>query len=106
MSSDPQPSLHYRHPPAQAFQLNKLLYRVRMDPEVRKQFMQDPDSVLADYPLSPQEVAATKQLDVNALAQLGAHPLLAFMARFNVEFEKRAAAAAQPRSLRRRSPRP
>jgi hypothetical protein len=83
--------LHYRHPPAKAFRLNKLLYRVRMDPVVRKQFMTDPDSVIAEYRLSPEEIEAAKQLDVNALSSLGAHPLLGFMARFNVEHDKRAA---------------
>ena len=82
-------TLHYRHPPASAYQLNKLLYRVRMDPIVRKQFMQDPDSVIAEYQLSPEQIAAVKQLDVNNLSQLGAHPLLGFMARFNVEHDRR-----------------
>jgi hypothetical protein len=81
--------LHYRHPPAKAFRLNKLLYRVRMDPIVRKQFMQDPDSVIAEYRLSPEEIEAARRLDVNALSSLGAHPLLGFMARFNVEHDKR-----------------
>jgi hypothetical protein len=87
-----EPRLHYRHPPARSYQLNKLLYRVRMDAIVRKQFMQDPDSVIAEYRLTPEEVAAVKQLDVNILSEHGAHPLLAFMARFNVEHDRRTAA--------------
>ena len=84
------PTLHYRHPPADAFRLNKLLYRVRMDEAVRKQFMRDPDAVLADYQLSADQTEAVKALDVNKLSALGAHPLLAFMARFNVEHDRRA----------------
>lgn len=83
--------LHYRHPPARAFQLNKLLYRVRMDATVRRQFMADPDSVIGEHRLSPPEVEAVKSLDVDALSKLGAHPLLAFMARYNVEADRRAA---------------
>ena len=101
MKASPQPSprgrgstdasLHYRHPPASAFKLNKLLYRVRMDDTVRGQFIADPDSILAAAELSPEEAEAARELDVSRLAALGAHPLLAFMARFNVEHQKRSA---------------
>ena len=82
-------ALHYRHPPASAFALNKLLYRVRMEDALRRQFMADPDGVIAEYQLTPDEIAAVKDLDVNRLAALGAHPLLAFMTRFNVEHDQR-----------------
>jgi hypothetical protein len=81
--------LHYRHPPAGAFRLNKLLYRVRMDEGVRRRFMEDPEAVMAEYGLSPQETQAARALEVDALTKLGAHPLLAFMARFNVEHDRR-----------------
>jgi Aromatic-ring-opening dioxygenase LigAB, LigA subunit len=83
------PTLHYRHPPAGAFQLNKLLYQVRMNDAIRKRFIEDPDSVIAQYELSPDEIAAVKELDVNRLSAAGGHPLLAFMARFNVEHDRR-----------------
>jgi len=89
MSRSTDPSLHYRHPPASAFRLNKLLYRVRMDDAVRQRFLADPDSVVAGYELSDEVVQAVKELDVNKLSALGAHPLLAFMARFNVEHDRR-----------------
>ncbi|HEX6511716.1 MAG TPA: hypothetical protein VF157_05420 [Chloroflexota bacterium] len=84
-------SLHYRHPPARAFQLNKLLYRVRMNDTVRRQFLDDPDAVIAQYQLTSEEIAAVKELDVSKLSALGAHPLLGFMARFNVEADRRSA---------------
>jgi hypothetical protein len=83
------PGLHYRHPPARAFKLNKLLYRVRMDDAVRQQFIENPDQVLGEYQLAAEELAAVKDLDVTRLSALGAHPLLAFMARFNVEHDRR-----------------
>ena len=89
MSRSTDPSLHYRHPPAGAFKLNKLLYRVRMDGDVRRQFVADPDVVVAGWGLSAEAVEAVKALDVSRLAALGAHPLLAFMARFNVEHDRR-----------------
>ena len=89
MSSSTDQKLHYRHPPAKAFRLNKLLYRVRMDAAVRQQFIQDPDAVIKDYGLSAEEAAAVRDLDVSGLSKLGAHPLLGFMARFNVEHDRR-----------------
>ena len=39
--------------------------------------------------LSSEEAAAVRELDVNSLSELGAHPLLGFMARFNVEHDRR-----------------
>ena len=83
------PALHYRHPPAAAFPLNKLLYRVRMDDAVRRRFIEDSGAVIAEYDLPPDQVEAVRELDVNRLAAFGAHPLLAFMARFNVEHDRR-----------------
>lgn len=82
------PALHYRHPPAAAFRLNKLLYRVRMDDAVRRRFIEDADSVIGEYQLGPDEAQAVKDLDVTRLSGFGAHPLLAFMARFNVEHDR------------------
>src|SRR5437763_4471289 len=87
------PGLHYRHPPSRAFKLNKLLYRVRMDDAVRRQFIEDPEGVIGEYRLSDEEITAVKDLDVSKLSAFGAHPLLAFMARFNVEADRRASHA-------------
>ncbi len=47
--------------------------------------------MIAGYGLTPDEIEAVKALDVNKLSALGAHPLLAFMARFNVEHDRRSA---------------
>jgi 2,3-dihydroxyphenylpropionate 1,2-dioxygenase len=87
--SEPSDELHYRHPPAKAYQLNKLLYRVRMDAAVRQAFIDNPDDVMAEYELNADEREAARVLDVNRLSSLGAHPLLGFMARFNVERDRR-----------------
>ena len=94
------PALHYRHPTARAFHLNKLLYRVRMDDALRHRFIDDPDAVIGEYELSPDEVAAVKVLDVNRLSALGAHPLLGFMARFNVEHDRRTQDQIRPDQTR------
>ncbi|HLG73657.1 MAG TPA: hypothetical protein VK009_24835 [Chloroflexota bacterium] len=85
------PALHYRHPPASAFPLNKLLYRVRMDDAVRRRFIDDADAVIGEYQLPAEQAQAVRELDVEKLASFGAHPLLAFMARFNVEHDRRSA---------------
>ncbi len=55
-----------------------------------------PHSVVAGCGLSDEAVQAVKELDVNRLSALGAHPLLAFMARFNVEHDRRAEGAPPP----------
>lgn len=90
-SSDP--SLHYRHPPAQAFRLNKLLHRVYTDAGVRQAFAADPDSVIAEYRLTSEQAAAAKAFEVSQLSALGAHPLLAFMARFTLDHDRRSRSA-------------
>jgi hypothetical protein len=95
------PKLHYRHPPAKAFRLNKLLYHVRMDESVRRRFMEDPQAVIAEYRLSAEEAQAARELDVNKLSALGAHPLLGFMARFNVEHDRRSSGGHEPLDVRR-----
>jgi len=82
-------ALHYRHPPAHAFRLNKLLHRVYTDASIRKAFASDPEAVSAEYGLNAEQAEAAKALDVPRLSALGAHPLLAFMARFTVEHDRR-----------------
>jgi len=95
MSASTDPGLHYRHPPASAFRLNKLMHRVYTDAAVRKAFVADPDGVIAEYGLSQEQAEAAKAFEVERLASLGAHPLLAFMARFTVEHERRSSSTAR-----------
>jgi aromatic ring-opening dioxygenase catalytic subunit (LigB family) len=90
----------YVHPPAHAYNLNRLLFEVRHDPDLRKRIMNDPEAVGADYGLEGQQrksvralVDATKAKVVSEfvkpLAEAGAHPLQALMCLHTIASEAR-----------------
>jgi hypothetical protein len=81
---------YYRFPPPSAYQLNRLLYDVRLNAAVRQRFIADREAVIAEYGLSNAEAAAVRNLgDTPGLTRLGAHPILAFMANHHVELALR-----------------
>ncbi len=80
----------YVHPPAEAYNLNKLLFDVRQDAELRRRLLTDFDSVTAEYELTGDgidaaraiaEVGTTVKVSDNAerIVNAGAHPLHALM---------------------------
>jgi hypothetical protein len=80
----------YKHPPAAAYNLNRLLFNVRHDAELRRRLLTDFDSVAAEYALEAEdrdaaraiaEVGLTPKISDNAerLVKAGAHPLHALM---------------------------
>lgn len=80
----------YVHPPAEAFKLNKLLFRVRTEAEMRNKLIDHMDQVVREWNLSDREKVAVQALiDVrNAgivsdyaapLVHAGVHPLQALM---------------------------
>jgi aromatic ring-opening dioxygenase catalytic subunit (LigB family) len=80
----------YKHPPAEAYQLNKLLFDMRHDAALRRRLLTDLDSVAAEYQLREDcldaaralaEVGATARISDNAgrIVAAGAHPLHALM---------------------------
>lgn len=80
----------YLHPPAEAYQLNKLLFDIRQDAGLRRRLLTDLDSVTVEYQLSTHhldaaralaEVGTTVRISDNAgrLVAAGAHPLHALM---------------------------
>jgi hypothetical protein len=91
----------YRHPPASAYKLNKLLFEVRHDAGLRRRLLIDLDGVATEWNLSPEEKEgalaiatvgrAVKISDHAAvLVKAGAHPLQALMSLHAVhgEFSK------------------
>jgi 2,3-dihydroxyphenylpropionate 1,2-dioxygenase len=91
----------YTHPPASAYKLNKLLFEVRHDAELRRRLLTDPDGVAAEWGFSAEERdgvravatvgSAVKVSDhAEALVRAGAHPLQALMSLHVVhqEFKK------------------
>lgn len=91
----------YRHPPASAYNLNRLLFEVRHDVELRKRIMKDPEAVGAEYGLEGQQRTSIRALVdattakvvsqyVKPLADAGAHPLQALMCLHTIASEFRA----------------
>jgi protocatechuate 4,5-dioxygenase beta chain/2,3-dihydroxyphenylpropionate 1,2-dioxygenase len=80
----------YAHPPATAYQLNKLLFDMRQDAELRRRLLTDLESVTAEYNLGEEfldaaralaSVGSTAKVSDNAgrIVAAGAHPLHALM---------------------------
>jgi hypothetical protein len=81
----------YKHPPAEAAKINKLLYDVRLSPTLVQRVMTNLDQVAKDYGLSPKEREVAQCLvDVGShpgkvsdlvpkFVEMGAHPLAALM---------------------------
>ncbi len=80
----------YKHPPASAYKLNKMLFEVRHDSELRRRLFNDLDAVAAEWGLTAEEKEATRAIaeigraqkisdHAAALIAAGAHPLQALM---------------------------
>ena len=80
----------YKHPPAAAYKLNKLLFDVRHDSELRLRLLNDLDGVAREWGLNDAEKEATQAIasvggnakisdSAAALVKAGAHPLQALM---------------------------
>ncbi|MBI3029632.1 MAG: hypothetical protein HYY64_08995 [Candidatus Rokubacteria bacterium] len=78
---------HYALPPAGAYPLNKCLFRLKSDDGFRARFVKEPERVMAEAGLSPEERAALAAQDRDRLVALGAHPYLVFMAQFRLRME-------------------
>jgi len=83
--------MFYKHPPAEAYGLNKLLFESRHSQDLRLRIINDFDSVANEYELHGQQREAAKSASrvgsggkvsdyVAPLAEAGAHPLQALMA--------------------------
>jgi 2,3-dihydroxyphenylpropionate 1,2-dioxygenase len=88
----------YQHPPASAYNLNKLLYDVRNDAGLRRRLLTDLDGVAAQYELTAEgkeaaraiaEVGRATKISENAtrIVEAGAHPLHALMSLHAVHTE-------------------
>jgi 2,3-dihydroxyphenylpropionate 1,2-dioxygenase len=71
---------YYKFPEPEAYNLNRLLYTLRMSADERQRFVQDMDAMLAEYQLRPEEMAALRTLEPLKVAGAGAHPILAWTA--------------------------
>jgi 2,3-dihydroxyphenylpropionate 1,2-dioxygenase len=80
----------YKHPPAEAYGLNKLMFESRHSADLRERIVTSFDTVADEYELTGQQREAAKELinvghgglvseHVGPLADAGAHPLQALM---------------------------
>jgi hypothetical protein len=80
----------YKHPPAEAYGLNKLLFESRHSAELRERVLANFDEVADEYDLHGDQRKAAEELinvgkgglvseHVGPLAEAGAHPLQALM---------------------------
>jgi 2,3-dihydroxyphenylpropionate 1,2-dioxygenase len=83
--------LFYKHPPAEGYGLNKLLFESRHSAELRRRIIDDLDGVAKEYQLQGKQRAAAEEMvnvgkgglvseHVGPLVEAGAHPLQALMA--------------------------
>lgn len=82
---------YYKFPQPEAYNLNRLLYDLRMSPDNRRRFAKEMDAMLAEYELRPEEIDALKTLEPLTVAKAGAHPILAWTAVHLVAADLRAA---------------
>jgi 2,3-dihydroxyphenylpropionate 1,2-dioxygenase len=81
---------YYKFPEPEAYNLNRLLYTLRMSADERQRFVEDMDAMLAEYQLRPEDIAALRTLEPLKVAGAGAHPILAWTAVHLVAADMRA----------------
>ncbi len=95
----------YKAPPSSSYPLNKVLYDLRQDQQMRIEFLKDPMAIAAKYKLNPQESKALamitdenidvlRSLKPHPLVDAGAHPLGMLMCLVTVQAEARRLRAA------------
>jgi hypothetical protein len=83
---------HYFFPPAEAYPLNRCLFRLKSEPAYRARFVADRETAMTEAGLSAESRAALVKFDRDSLVGLGAHPYLAFMADLRLKMERAPAA--------------
>jgi aromatic ring-opening dioxygenase catalytic subunit (LigB family) len=95
-----RPNEFYGHPAPSSYNLNKLLYDLRHDPDLRRRMIASPAAVAAERRLNPREAAVIDSLldeDIDLLrnrkphpiVEAGAHPLGLLMSLVVVQAEMR-----------------
>ena len=80
---------HYPAVAPERVALTEVLHRIANDPGARRDYVKDPRGFSQDLPLSEEEREALVAMDAPALARLGVHPFVPFMARLHLERERR-----------------
>lgn len=83
---------HYFFPPADAYALNRCLFRLKSEPAYRARFVADREAAMTEVGLAQEGRAALVAFDRDRLVGLGAHPYLVFMADLRLKMERAPAA--------------
>lgn len=83
---------HYFFPPADAYPLNRCLFRLKSEPAYRARFIADRDAAMTEAGLGAEARAALAAFERDRLVALGAHPYLVFMAGLRLDMERAPAA--------------
>ena len=83
---------HSFFPPAEAYRLNRALFRLKSEPAYRQRFVADGEAAMTEAGLAPDARAALAAFDRDRLVGLGAHPYLVFMAELRVKMDRAPAA--------------
>lgn len=81
--------LHYKFPPAKAYRLNKCLYLIRNDAAFAQKVLENFDTAVGSLGLAADEAEAVRVRDQAKLVDLGAHPLLAFLAIYKLNLTEK-----------------
>lgn len=80
--------VYYAYPAPEAYNMNKLMYDLKEEPELRKRFLADPDGLMQERNIPADQAALLKELDEEKLAAAGAHRLLVFLVKYNLAMDK------------------
>lgn len=83
------PAPHYDYIQPDALRINRFLFRIRAEADLRKRYLQDPKTVVTEVGLSEAEGQAVLARDVPGLVAVGAYPLLAILLRIFVDMDER-----------------
>ena len=83
---------HYPSIRAELVSLTSALHALAHDPAARTAYLADPEAFADRYALTNQQRTALIGLDVPTMVEMGAHPLVPFLANMQVERQKASAA--------------
>ncbi|HVM81748.1 MAG TPA: hypothetical protein VMU06_22195 [Stellaceae bacterium] len=86
------------------YYVQKLLYQLNRDPEIRKRFAADPEGVLAGYELTAEELGAIRRPDIGLLYVLGVNGQILMHYAAMCGFEWSAYLEAMREGVRRHGP--
>lgn len=84
---DPDP--HYPSINPELVELTAALHGLAHDEQLRRQYLTDPDAYAEQFRLTAEQRGALLALDTPAIVAMGGHPLVGFLARMQVEHQRR-----------------